>query len=157
MLAIEQRFFLADHNLNYTDKLSMAASVEVRVPFLDIELVDFANRLPLRMKQRGATGKWILRRAMRKYLPDEVIDRPKRGFGAPLRHWMKNELAGWVHDVVSSRSLRERGLFDEQQVRRLVAQDRTGRVDASYPIFAILCIELWCRTFLDPAVPTPVS
>jgi asparagine synthase (glutamine-hydrolysing) len=156
MLALEQRFFLADHNLNYTDKLSMAASVEVRVPFLDMDFADFANRLPLSMKQRGGTGKWILRRAMRQYLPDDVIDRPKRGFGAPLRYWLKHELAPWVDDAVSSRSLRERGLFDEARVRHLVAQDRAGRIDASYAIFAILCIELWCRTFVDPPVPTPV-
>jgi asparagine synthase (glutamine-hydrolysing) len=77
MLALEQRFFLADHNLPYTDKMSMAVGVEVRVPFLDLELVDFAARIPLHVKQRGKVGKWVLKRAMEPYLPHDVIYRPK--------------------------------------------------------------------------------
>ena len=85
MLALEQRFFLADHNLTYTDKMSMAAGVEVRVPFLDTDLVNFTQRIPLHMKQRGQVGKWILKKAMEPYLPHDVIYRPKAGFGAPLR------------------------------------------------------------------------
>jgi asparagine synthase (glutamine-hydrolysing) len=82
MLALEQRFFLADHNLLYTDKMSMAAGVEVRVPFLDLDLVDFAARIPARFKQRGSQGKWALKKAMEPHLPREVIYRPKTGFGA---------------------------------------------------------------------------
>ena len=95
MLALEQRFFLTDHNLLYTDKMSMAAGVEVRVPFLDNDLVQLANTLPPAFKQRGATGKWILKRAMEPYLPHNVIYRPKTGFGAPLRHWLRHELREW--------------------------------------------------------------
>ena len=94
MLALEQRFFLADHNLLYTDKMSMAAGVEVRVPFLDNDLVRLANALPPELKQRGAEGKWVLKKAMEPYLPHDVIYRPKTGFGAPLRHWLRHELRG---------------------------------------------------------------
>ena len=77
----EGKFFLADHNLNYVDKVSMASGVEVRVPLLDRELTNLAARLPIRYKQRGSVGKWILRKAMEPYLPRNVIHRPKTGFG----------------------------------------------------------------------------
>jgi asparagine synthase (glutamine-hydrolysing) len=85
MLTLEQRFFLADHNLLYTDKMSMAAGVEVRVPFLDIELVEFSSRIPDNMKQRGKVGKWVLKKAMENMLPHDIVYRPKTGFGVPLR------------------------------------------------------------------------
>jgi asparagine synthase (glutamine-hydrolysing) len=89
MLALEQRFFLADHNLVYTDKMSMAAGVEVRVPFLDLELVEFAAHIPDQFKQHGSIGKYALKKAMEPYLPHEIIYRQKTGFGAPLRRWMR--------------------------------------------------------------------
>ena len=97
MLALEQRFFLTDHNLTYTDKMSMAVGVEVRVPFLDLDLVDFAARIPARFKQRGREGKWVLKKAMEPYLPKEVIYRPKSGFGAPLRQWMRFNLRDLIN------------------------------------------------------------
>ena len=102
MLALEQRFFLADHNLLYTDKMSMAAGVEVRVPFLDNDLVRLANALPARFKQRGREGKWVLKKAMEPYLPREVFYRPKTGFGAPLRQWLRHELKELVDDTLSA-------------------------------------------------------
>jgi asparagine synthase (glutamine-hydrolysing) len=149
MLALEQRFFLADHNLLYTDKMSMAAGVEVRVPFLDKELVGLANALPDRFKQRGRQGKWILKKAMEPYLPREVIYRPKTGFGAPLRQWLRNELKELVDDTLSAEALRKRGLFDPSAVSKLVADDRAGRVDAAYTILGLMCVEIWCRQFLS--------
>ena len=151
MLALEQRFFLTDHNLLYTDKMSMATGVEVRVPFLDNDLVQLANALPSGLKQRGATGKWILKKAMEPTLPRSTIYRPKTGFGAPLRHWLRNELREWVGDLLSADTLRRRGLFDSAAVADLVADDRAGRVDAAYTIFSMVCIESWCRAFLDRA------
>jgi len=149
MLALEQRFFLPDHNLTYTDKMSMAVGVEVRVPFLDLELVDFAARIPARFKQRGAVGKWVFKRAMEQYLPREVIYRPKAGFTAPLRRWMQNELRPIVGDYLSPESLRRRGLFDPAAVSLLVDANSAGRVDANHTILSLLCIEIWCRRFVD--------
>ena len=149
MLALEQRFFLADHNLTYTDKMSMAAGVEVRVPFLDLELVEFAQRIPTRYKQRGKEGKWVLKKTMEPFLPHEVIYRPKTGFGAPLRRWMRFELREVVADLLGEASLRRRGLFDPAAVRNLIAANDAGRVDASYTLLSLLCIELWCRHFID--------
>jgi asparagine synthase (glutamine-hydrolysing) len=149
MLYLEGKHFLADHNLNYTDKMGMAAGVEVRVPLLDIELVDFASRIPSAMKQRGAVGKSIFKRAMERDLPHDVIYRPKTGFGAPLRHWLRNELADIVMETLSPESLRRRGLFEPAAVRELVTSDRAGKVDGAYIVFALMCFELWCRRFID--------
>ena len=149
MLALEQRFFLADHNLIYTDKMSMAAGVEVRVPFLDLDLVNFAASVPLHFKQHGQQGKWVLKKAMEPFLPQDVIYRPKSGFGAPLRRWMRNELLELRNDLLSARSLSERGLFNPTAVQKLIADNDSGRVDASYTLLSLLCVEIWCRRFLD--------
>lgn len=149
MLVLEQRFFLADHNLLYTDKMSMAVGVEVRVPFLDPDLVDFAARIPTRYKQRGNVGKWVLKKAMEPFLPHDIIYRPKTGFGAPLRRWMRHELRDLVGDLLSTESLKRRGLFDPQAVRQLIADNDSGRTDGSYILLSLLCIEIWCRRFVD--------
>ena len=149
VLALEQRFFLSDHNLNYTDKMSMATGVEVRVPFLDMDLIEFAQRIPLGFKQRGREGKWILKKAMEPYLPHDVIYRPKSGFGAPLRHWMRYELRELLGDLLSVESLRRRGLFEPVAVQQLIARNDRGEVDAAYTLLALLCIEIWCRAYVD--------
>ncbi len=154
MLALEQHFFLPDHNLTYTDKMSMAAGVEVRVPFLDFDLVEFASRILPELKQRGSVSKWVLKKAMEPFLPKDVIYRPKSGFGAPLRRWMRVELRPMLGDLLSEMSLRRRGLFDTFAVHKLIAMNDAGKVDASYTLLSLLCIELWCRHFIDqPSVP----
>ncbi|CAM8625098.1 AsnB Asparagine synthase (glutamine-hydrolyzing) [Burkholderiales bacterium] len=156
MLALEQRFFLTDHNLLYTDKMSMAVGVEVRVPFLDLDLVQFAATIPVRFKQRGSEGKWVLKKAMEPYLPREVIYRPKSGFGAPLRRWMRVELRELLGDVLGESSLRNRGLFHPVAVQNLIRANDQGKVDASYTLLSLMCIELWCRHFIDrPSAPVP--
>jgi asparagine synthase (glutamine-hydrolysing) len=154
MLALEQRFFLADHNLTYTDKMSMAVGVEVRVPFLDLDLVEFAATIPARFKQRGREGKWVLKKAMEPHLPHDVIYRPKSGFGAPLRRWLRVELRDWLADTLAVERLRRRGLFDPLAVQRLIAANAVGRVDASYTLLSLACIEMWCQNFIDSKRPT---
>jgi asparagine synthase (glutamine-hydrolysing) len=148
MLYLEAKHFLADHNLNYTDKTGMAAGVEIRVPLFDLELVNFATRIPPAMKQKGKIGKAIFKRAMEPYLPPDIIYRPKTGFGAPLRSWLHQELRSMIGDVLSPTSLRRHGLFNPAAVQHLITWDREGRIDGAYTIFAILCIELWCSLFL---------
>ncbi len=154
-LYLDAKHFLADHNLNYTDKMGMAAGVEIRVPLLDPDLVDFATRIPPAMKQKGRVGKAIFKQAMEPYLPRDVIYRPKSGFGAPLRRWLHRELRDMVDDVLSPAALRHHGLFDAAAIQRLITLDRKGQVDGAYTIFAVLCIELWCSIFLNP--PTPIE
>lgn len=149
MLYLEAKHFLADHNLNYTDKMSMAAGVEVRVPLLDLDLIEFATRIPARLKQRGKHGKFIFKKAMEKSLDKHIIYRKKAGFGAPLRRWLHHELKPMVHDVLSRESINRRGLFDSNAVMSLIEHDRQGHIDASYTIFSLLTIELWCRQFVD--------
>jgi asparagine synthase (glutamine-hydrolysing) len=154
MLYLEGKFFLTDHNLNYVDKVSMANSVEVRVPLLDPDLTALAARLPVEYKQRGRIGKWVLRKAMQPYLPRSILHRPKTGFGAPLRHWLRGDLRPVVDDVLSDTSLLGRGLFDPRGVKRLVEMDRAMQVDATYTIFSMICVELWCRMFIDKPTPS---
>ncbi len=148
MLALEQRFFLTDHNLTYTDKMSMAVGVEARVPFLDLDLVEQSWGIPSRLKQRGPVGKWVLKEAMRPLLPDDIIDRPKTGFGAPVREWITGELKELVRDTLSEEALKRRGIFDPAAVAKLVERNEQGRVDSSYTILSLVCIEIWCRSFL---------
>jgi asparagine synthase (glutamine-hydrolysing) len=153
MLYLECRHFLADHNLNYTDKMSMAAGVEVRVPLLDADLVRLAFSLPLDVKQRGRHGKWVFTEAMRGLLPDSILNRPKTGFGAPLRAWLHGPLRALLRDTLSPNALRRRGIFDPIGVQQLMEDDAAGRVDGAYPLLALLCMELWCQAFLDRHVP----
>ncbi|MDH4114263.1 MAG: asparagine synthase C-terminal domain-containing protein [Burkholderiaceae bacterium] len=149
MLALEQRFFLGDHNLPYTDKMSMAAGVEVRVPFLDLDLVEHVARIPHDLKQRGRTGKWVLKKAMEPYLPRDIIYRAKAGFGAPLRRWMRHDLRPLLGDLLSPVRLKRRGLFDDAAVQRLLARNDSGETDAAYTLLSLMNIELWCSAFLD--------
>ncbi|MDJ0789028.1 MAG: asparagine synthase (glutamine-hydrolyzing) [Myxococcota bacterium] len=149
VLYLEAKHFLPDHNLNYTDKASMAVGVEVRVPLLDDELVDFAATLPVHMKQRGTTGKWIFKKAMEPYLPHDVIYRRKTGFGVPLRYWMRNQLKDRVDDLLAPERVERRGLFDAAAVQALIREDRAGRIDAAYTILGLVCIEMWCSRFLE--------
>jgi asparagine synthase (glutamine-hydrolysing) len=148
-LALEQRFFLADHNLIYTDKMAMAAGVEMRVPLLDLELVDFAATIPVEWKLRGMTTKWILRRSQRGTLPSYVINRPKTGFGVPLRRWLLQDMRDFVGDLLSPDVIARRGMFDPATVAQLIKDNAEGRIDGTYTMFALMCLELWCREFLD--------
>lgn len=147
-LSLERRFFLADHNLIYTDKMSMAAGVEARVPFLDKELVRFSHSIPSRLKQRGQHGKWILKEAMRPLLPAAVIERSKTGFGAPVRRWIKEDLSGFVRDVLISGTTADRGVFDVAEIEALIQENRSGQEDHSYLLLSLLSVEIWCRRFL---------
>jgi asparagine synthase (glutamine-hydrolysing) len=157
ILHLECLHFLADHNLAYTDKMSMASGVEVRVPLLDQQLVEAAFSLPLRMKQRGMQGKWVLKEAMRGILPDSVIDRPKTGFGLPLRSWLRGPLRPLLHDTLSQVALQRRGIFDPIAVSQLLQGHDRGTVDGAYALFALMCVELWCQKFIDVGIGTDQS
>lgn len=147
MLFLETRGFLPDHNLNYTDKLSMAHGVETRVPLLDLQLIALANRLPARAKLRGLTTKSVLRNAMRPLLPPSVIDRPKVGFGAPLRDWLTGPMRGDVEGRLAESQLKVRGWFAPRPVRRLWDDTLEGRVDGAYTIWAVVTADLWAEQF----------
>lgn len=149
MLYLELSTFLPDHNLNYTDKMSMAVGVETRVPYLDFELVEFANRLPIRYKMKGKTTKYLLRKVAEKYLPMDVIYRPKTGFGAPIRTWIKEDLK-YQLDLFSTDSiLIKKGILNSTAVKKLIDNDNSGKIDASYTILGLLAIDSWYNQFLS--------
>lgn len=149
MLYLEAKHFLADHNLNYTDKMGMARGVEIRVPLLDFELVKFVTCIPSELKQRGMTGKYIFKKAMEKYLPHDVIWRPKTGFHVPLHRWIHEDKAEFIRGIFEDSRFESRGIFDPAALRRLMEQDKNGSVSATYAILAIVCIEIWFRKFID--------
>jgi len=141
--------FLAAHNFLYTDKSSMAVSLETRVPFMDVELMRLAARIPEGFKLRGRTTKWVLKEAMRRHLPDQLLSRKKAGFGAPLRQWLRNDLKGVIGDVLSPSQVKARGLFEPAAVHRVLQDNAAGTRDHAYLIYALLTMEVWMQTFLD--------
>lgn len=149
LLRLEQSFFLADHNLNYTDKTGMAHGVEIRVPYLDKELMAWAAQVPTNFKLRRGETKWVLRKAMEGLLPDDIIYRPKSGFGVPLRAWLRDGLREMLEDLTSPAVVDARGLFDPAAVAALREATLAGKTDGSYTLLALMMTELWCRNFVD--------
>jgi asparagine synthase (glutamine-hydrolysing) len=149
MLILDTGYFLPDHNLNYTDKTCMRHGVEARVPLLDLDLVNYAAKIPTGLKQTFTQGKAVFKKAMEKYLPHEVIYRPKTHFGAPLRRWIQTDLQPIICRLLSKKALEEHGLFSYSAVKQLIEDDRQGKVDGSYIIFSLLCQEIWCQLFID--------
>jgi asparagine synthase (glutamine-hydrolysing) len=153
MLYLDTKIFMVSLNLNYNDKMSMASSVEVRVPFLDRELAEFsAWNIPPDLKLKGLfrpTTKHIFRRAMRDVLPAEVLRQPKAGFAAPVDYWLANDLREMVDDLLSETNILKRGLFRPEAVRRFVEEHRSGAEDWSMQIWQFLTLENWMRIFLD--------
>jgi asparagine synthase (glutamine-hydrolysing) len=131
------------------DQMSMAASIESRVPFLDHRLVEFAATLPARLKLRGFRTKWILREAVKRMLPQEILTRPKMGFPVPFGLWMRDRWQSVARDVLLDRRTRERGIVDPVAVERLIAAHATGEQEGADAIWSLLNLELWYRTHID--------
>ena len=131
------------------DQMSMAASIESRVPFLDHQLVEFAAALPPRLKLRGFTTKWILRQAVRSILPAEILSRPKMGFPVPFGVWMRGGWNDVARDILLDSRTRQRGIVDAPEVERLLAAHRAGTANGADAIWSLLNLELWYRTFID--------
>jgi asparagine synthase (glutamine-hydrolysing) len=138
------------------DQMSMAASIESRVPFLDHPLVEFVARLPERVKLRGVTTKWILREAMRDRLPAEILSRRKMGFPVPVGAWFRGPYRHLLDEYVLGDRARARGLFDAEAVRSLVARHCTGGENHSERLWALVTFEMWQRIFLDGETPAAV-
>jgi asparagine synthase (glutamine-hydrolysing) len=149
LLYVDLKTFLPCLNLDYTDRTSMAATLEVRVPLLNHELVELAARMPPRLKLRGLRRKYILKRAAERLLPREVVWRKKAGFGAPVRAWLRGPLRPLVGELLSDEAVRRRGLFRPEEVRRVVAENLAGREDYGLHVLQLLTLEMWCRIFLD--------
>lgn len=149
LLYVDLKTFLPCLNLMTTDKTSMAANLEVRVPFLNREMIEMAARMPPRLKLAGLKRKYILKRALEQVLPKEVVWRRKAGFGAPIRSWLRGPLRPLVDDLLSAETIRRRGLFRHKEVRRVIDNNFSGREDNNLQVFQLLGLELWQRTFID--------
>ena len=140
-------FFLPEHNLTYSDKASMAASIESRPPLTDHRLTEYMFSLPPSFRVKGSVQKYLLKKVAERYLPNNVVYRPKAPFGSPLRAWIRGPLAEMVGDLLSEDTVRERGLYDPAHVARLIRLDRQGQEDNAHVIWTLLTNEVWLRTF----------
>ena len=147
LLYVDLKTFLPCLNLITTDKTSMAANLEVRVPFLNREMIEMAARMPPRLKLRGLTRKYVLKRALENVLPRDVIWRKKAGFGAPIRSWLRGPLRPLVHDLLSEEAVKRRGLFRPAEVKRVIDANFSGREDYNLHVFLLLGVELWHQQF----------
>jgi asparagine synthase (glutamine-hydrolysing) len=146
---VDTHMFMLGLNLTYTDRASMAASVEVRVPFIDKLVVTRAMQIPGHLKIKKGLSKYVLKKAAEKYLPSEIIYRPKAAFGAPIRSWISKDLRGMVDELLSKESVEKRGFFNYEFVKKLIEADRSGQEDYAYQIYQLLTLEIWCREYLD--------
>jgi asparagine synthase (glutamine-hydrolysing) len=146
---VDTHMFMLGLNLTYTDRASMAASVEVRVPFIDKLVVTRAMQIPGHLKIKKGLSKYVLKKAAEKYLPSEIIYRPKAAFGAPIRSWISKDLRGMVDDLLSKESVEKRGFFNYDIVKKMIDADRSGQEDYAYQIYQLLTLEIWCREYLD--------
>jgi asparagine synthase (glutamine-hydrolysing) len=144
-----QTYLVDDINVK-VDIASMAHGLELRCPFLDTDVVEFAARLPARALMR-MRGKRVLRRAVKDLVPRAIVNRSKRGFGLPLRRWMRDDLAPLVRDVLLDKTARERGLFEPGEVERLIHSMDRDR-NAPDRVWTLLVLELWFREFIDRAL-----
>lgn len=149
MLQLEINSFLPNHNLNYTDKMGMASSIEIRVPYLDLELTKLAASIPPELKLKGMTTKYLLKKVAEKYLPAEVIYRSKTGFGAPIRNWLQTDkkLQEAVWKRISSPIFSNNDLYNHKEITALFQDTIHNKKDGAYTILGLLAIESWTRQF----------
>lgn len=151
LLAVDMETYLPGDLLVKIDIATMAHSVEARSPFLDHHLLEFAAGLPPGMKLRGRSGKHILKTAMRGIVPDEILDRPKMGFGVPLEHWFRGELAALPRELLLDPSAHCREYLDGREIERLLAEHASRGHDHSLRIWALMQLETWHQEVLEPA------
>jgi asparagine synthase (glutamine-hydrolysing) len=149
LLYVDFKTFMPALNLDTTDKTSMAANLEVRVPFLNHELVSLSEKIPAELKIKGLKRKYILKKAAESLLPQEVIWRKKAGFGAPIRSWLRTSLKPMIDDLLSEETIKKRGLFDYREVREIIDLNQSGKEDFNLQVFQLLNFEIWIREFLD--------
>ena len=149
MFAVDAETQLPDDLLLLTDKMSMAVSLECRVPLLDHELVELAAAIPAAVKIRGGRLKHLMKDALADLLPADILDRKKRGFGTPMGAWLKRDLAPVLRQLLSPESVRRRGLFRHDVIAGLMADHESNRSDGTDGLLSLMNLEIWSRIYLD--------
>ncbi len=149
LLYLDSKTYLPGDILTKVDRMSMAVSLEARVPLLDHKLIEFVTRIPSSLKMKGLETKYIFKRALKDLVPDEILHRPKQGFGVPVQEWINRQLRERMHETLTERRTRERGLFNPGYVNLLLEEHERGRRDHSPALWALMMLELWHRNFVD--------
>jgi asparagine synthase (glutamine-hydrolysing) len=151
VLLMDMRLYLENDILVKLDRASMMASLEGRVPLLNNDFVEYATRLPLDMKLRGLRSKFLLKRALRGLLPDNILNRPKKGFGIPVAQWFRGPLREQMLSVLSPERIARKGFFEARVVSRLVADHLAGRADNRKQLWTLFVFELWHDGYVSRA------
>jgi asparagine synthase (glutamine-hydrolysing) len=149
VFACDTEGYLPDCLLVKMDIASMANSLEARSPFLDHELMEFAARIPADLKVKRSGGKWILKEALKDFLPPEILHRRKMGFGIPLDKWFRGPLNKFLKDTLLSGPTRHRGFFQIRSIENLIKEHESGQRDHGYKLWSLLMFELWAQAYLD--------
>ena len=140
---------LADDLLAMTDRMTMAASIECRAPLVDHEMIELASHMPSNLKVRGFQMKYLMKQAVAPWLPREILERKKRGFGAPMGAWLRKDIQPMVSELLSEEATRKRGLFSWPAIQQLLADHSAERKDYTDQLFSLVMLELWLQAFLD--------
>jgi asparagine synthase (glutamine-hydrolysing) len=147
-LYVDLKSYLVDNCLVKVDRMSMAASLEARVPFLDKDLVELAFRVPDRYKVSGRQTKILLKKVAARKIPHDCVYRPKEGFSIPIKNWLHNELRPLLDDLTNEKRIKEEGIFRSETISRLKREHQTGVANHSHTLWAIIVFESWRRRFL---------
>jgi len=146
---LDLKLYLQDDLLVKMDRMSMANSLEIRVPFLDHEVVEFAHQIPSSLKLKGLTTKYILKKAMEPYLPHEILSRRKIGFDIPLGVWIKNELKDFVQEILSPEALQKHGFFNQKFIAQILNEHFEGKHNHRQLLWPLIIFQFWYNFYLD--------
>ena len=143
MMVLDFMTYLPDDILVKVDRASMASSLETRVPFLDHKLIENVWRIPQSLKLRNGSGKWILKKILNKYVPNELTERPKMGFGIPIESWLRGPLKDWVENLLDEKRLEEEGFFNPKLIREIWTEHLYGKVNSHNLLWDVLMFQAW--------------